>query len=120
MTQLYDAIGIGYRSLPSPGPTLCDGYPSGLGRRADRGECRGRRWVVRTHRPRRGRRGTLAGHDPASGPQGSAPVVQASATDLPFRAAAFEAGLAILTVHHWPDPVQGLTEMARVTQEAAS
>ena len=44
--------------------------------------------------------------------------MQASATDLPFRdGRLFEAGLAILTVHHWPDPVQGLTEMARVTQK---
>jgi SAM-dependent methyltransferase len=46
-----------------------------------------------------------------------APVVQASATDLPFREAAFDAALAILTVHHWPDPVRGLMEMVRVTRK---
>jgi SAM-dependent methyltransferase len=46
---------------------------------------------------------------------GSAPVVQASATHLPFRDASFAAALAILTVHHWPDQARGLDELARVT-----
>jgi SAM-dependent methyltransferase len=45
---------------------------------------------------------------------GSAPVVQASATELPFREGAFAAALAILTVHHWHDRVRGLAELARV------
>ena len=49
-------------------------------------------------------------------PAGSAPVVQASATHLPFRDAIFAAALAVLTVHHWPDRVRGLTELARVAQ----
>src|SRR5262249_49632799 len=46
-----------------------------------------------------------------------APVVQASATALPFHDRAFAAALAILTVHHWPDRARGLAEMARVTRE---
>ena len=49
-------------------------------------------------------------------PAGSAPVVQASATHLPFRDAIFAEALAVLTVHHWPDRVRGLTELARVAQ----
>ncbi len=48
---------------------------------------------------------------------GAAPVVQASATDLPFREAAFDAALAILTMHHWPDRVRGLREMVRVARQ---
>jgi SAM-dependent methyltransferase len=44
------------------------------------------------------------------------PVVQASATALPFRAGAFAAALAVLTVHHWPDRVRGLAELARVAR----
>jgi SAM-dependent methyltransferase len=44
----------------------------------------------------------------------SAGVVQASATHLPFRDAAFDAVLAILTIHHWPDRTLGLAELARV------
>jgi len=47
---------------------------------------------------------------------GSAPVVQASATELPFRDDGFAVALAILTVHHWPDQARGLDEMARVAR----
>src|SRR5207249_11947418 len=50
-------------------------------------------------------------------PVGSAPAVQASATHLPFRSATFEASLAILTVHHWPDRARGLGELARVARD---
>ena len=50
-------------------------------------------------------------------PAGSAPVVQASATHLPFRDAAFAAALAVLTVHHWPDRARGLAELARVAHD---
>jgi ubiquinone/menaquinone biosynthesis C-methylase UbiE len=46
----------------------------------------------------------------------SALAVQASATALPFRAGAFEAALAVLTVHHWPDRAGGLAELRRVAR----
>ncbi len=45
---------------------------------------------------------------------GLAPTVQAAAEDLPFPAGCFDAALAVLTVHHWADWQQGLTEMRRV------
>ena len=48
--------------------------------------------------------------------KGSPPVVQASATHMPFRAGAFAASLAVLTVHHWPDRVNGLAELKRVAR----
>src|SRR5262245_23306145 len=48
---------------------------------------------------------------------GSAPVVQASVTNLPFREGAFAAALAILTVHHWPERASGLQELARVARQ---
>jgi SAM-dependent methyltransferase len=44
-----------------------------------------------------------------------APVVQADAIALPFRDAAFDAAMAVLTIHHWPDPERGLDEMQRVS-----
>ena len=47
-------------------------------------------------------------------PNGAAPVAQASAEALPFRAATFDAALAVLTVHHWTDWRAGLDEMKRV------
>jgi len=37
---------------------------------------------------------------------------------LPFRDDMFDAALAILTVHHWPKPQQGLREMMRVARRA--
>jgi SAM-dependent methyltransferase len=41
--------------------------------------------------------------------------VQASAESLPFGDDAFDASMAILTLHHWRDKVAGLKEMRRVT-----
>ncbi|MBW3570401.1 MAG: class I SAM-dependent methyltransferase [Gemmatimonadetes bacterium] len=49
-------------------------------------------------------------------PPGSAPVVRAVAADLPFRDASFDAALAVLTIHHWPDWQRGLAEMQRVAR----
>jgi SAM-dependent methyltransferase len=45
---------------------------------------------------------------------GTAPVVCAVAEALPFQAGAFDAALAVLTIHHWSDPEAGLGELARV------
>lgn len=47
----------------------------------------------------------------------AARVEQASAMALPFNDKSFDAALALLTVHHWPDQVRGLKEMARVARQ---
>lgn len=47
---------------------------------------------------------------------GAAPAIQASAGDLPFGDKSFDAAMAILTIHHWPDKQAGLREMCRVTR----
>jgi ubiquinone/menaquinone biosynthesis C-methylase UbiE len=44
------------------------------------------------------------------------PAVQASADSLPFEDKSFDASMAILTIHHWPDKAKGLAEMRRVTR----
>ena len=44
------------------------------------------------------------------------PAVRAIADALPFPAGSFDAALAVLTVHHWPEWQQGLREMRRVAQ----
>jgi SAM-dependent methyltransferase len=49
-------------------------------------------------------------------PRGCAPVVQAVAERLPFPDGAFDAALAVLTVHHWSDRRAGLAELARVAR----
>lgn len=46
----------------------------------------------------------------------AAPVVRASATHLPFPDASFDASLAVLTIHHWPDLARGLQELRRVAR----
>jgi SAM-dependent methyltransferase len=46
----------------------------------------------------------------------AAKVIQASAEDLPFDDGAFDASMAILTIHHWSDKERGLREMRRVTR----
>jgi SAM-dependent methyltransferase len=48
---------------------------------------------------------------------GAAKAIQASADNLPFDDNSFDASMAILTIHHWPDKEAGLREMRRVTRE---
>ena len=115
MSQLYDEIGVGYRDFRRPDPRLDAAIARALheaetivnvGAGAGSYEPSDRAVVavepamtmIRQRRP------------------GSAPVVQASATELPFRDDAFAAALAILTVYHWPDQARGLDEMARVAR----
>ncbi|HEY5164571.1 MAG TPA: methyltransferase domain-containing protein [Acidimicrobiia bacterium] len=44
----------------------------------------------------------------------SAPAIRAVGEWLPVRDRAFDVALAVLTIHHWPDPVAGLRELQRV------
>ena len=46
----------------------------------------------------------------------AAKAIEASADDLPFDDKSFDASMAILTIHHWPDKAAGLREMRRVTR----
>jgi SAM-dependent methyltransferase len=52
----------------------------------------------------------------AQRPPGSAPVVRARAEELPFPDGAFDAAMAILSDHHWPDRARGLRELRRVAR----
>jgi SAM-dependent methyltransferase len=115
LSQLYDEIGVGYRDFRRPDPRLEAaitralnqaetvvnvGAGTGSYEPSDRSvvAVEPAMTMIRQRRP------------------GSAPVVQASATELPFRDDGFAAALAILTVHHWPDQARGLDEMARVAR----
>ncbi len=116
MAQLYDEIGIGYHRYRRPDTRIATAIHQALGEAktvvnvgagagsyepTDRSVVAVEPSLAMIHQ-------RLPDH---------APVVQASATDLPFREAAFEAALAILTIHHWPDQVRGLREMARAAQK---
>jgi SAM-dependent methyltransferase len=115
MAQLYDAIGLGYERYRRPDPRLAGAILDALGDAAtvvNVGAGAGSYEPV--DRP-------VVAVEPSSAmirqrPAASAPVVQASATHLPFRDAAFAAALAVLTVHHWVDRVRGLAELARVAR----
>ena len=54
----------------------------------------------------------------AARPAGAAPCVDAVAEALPFEDRAFDAAMAVLTVHHWDDPAAGLRELRRVARRA--
>lgn len=115
MAELYDSIGHGYRNLRRPDPRIAAPIRHALGDAAS---------VVNV--------GAGAGsYEPTDRrviavepsltmirqrPRGAAPVVQASGTDLPFRDEAFDASLAILTIHHWPDRAKGLRELGRAAR----
>jgi SAM-dependent methyltransferase len=43
-------------------------------------------------------------------------VVNACAESLPFPDDSFDAAMAILTTHHWRDPIKGLAEMRRISR----
>lgn len=114
MTALYDRIGINYTELRKPdariGKALTDmlgdsrsvlnvGAGSGSYEPADRHVIA----VEPSLEMIRKRRMSAAG------------VVQGVAEQLPFVDACFDASMAILTLHHWPDKAAGLREMRRVT-----
>jgi SAM-dependent methyltransferase len=46
----------------------------------------------------------------------AAQAIRGSAGNLPFNDKRFDASMAILTLHHWPDKEAGLREMRRVTR----
>lgn len=46
----------------------------------------------------------------------AAPIVRAVAEHLPFPDDAFDAAMAVLTVHHWTDRAAGLAELVRVAR----
>ena len=113
--ELYDEIGGSYRTYRRPDPRIAAAIARALGDAdtvlnvgagAGSYEPRDRRVVavepslamIRQRRP------------------DGATVVQAGATDLPFRDGSFVAALAVLTLHHWPDKARGLAELARVAR----
>ena len=116
MSQLYDEIGVGYQQRRRPDPRLAAAITHALNHAetvvnvgAGTGSYEPTDRAVVAVEPAM----TMIRQRRA----GSAPVVQASATELPFRDDGFAAALAILTVHHWGDRARGLDELARVARQ---
>ena len=51
---------------------------------------------------------------------GKMPALNAKADDLPFDDNSFDAVMAVLTIHHWPDLKSGLLEIKRVARKKLS
>ena len=115
MAAKYDRIGINYAELRRPDPRIAAAIEEALGAAesvlnvgagtgsyepADR-----RVTAVEPSLEMIRQRGSAA-----------ATAIRASAEDLPFHDRAFDASMAILTVHHWRDKAAGLCEMRRVTR----
>jgi SAM-dependent methyltransferase len=116
MSRLYDRIGGSYRATRRPDPRIAAVINDALG---------DARSVVNVGA------GTGA-YEPtdrevlavepsetmiAQRPRRSAPVIQASAEELPLPDDSFDAALAVNTVHHWTDPRAGLRELGRVARK---
>ena len=112
--QTYDTIGINYSDLRRPDPKIAEiisnalsGATNVLNVGAGAGSYEPTDRQVTAVEPSSemiSQRGDTASR-----------VVQASAEDLPFEDNAFDAAMAILTIHHWSDQQKGLQEMRRVT-----
>src|SRR5690348_10549287 len=54
----------------------------------------------------------------AQRPPGAAPAAQATAERIPLGDGECDVALAVLTIHHWPDPERGVAEMRRVARRS--
>jgi SAM-dependent methyltransferase len=115
MSARYDTIGINYAELRKPDPRIARIIAGALGSArivlnvgAGTGSYEPTDRSVIAVEPSRA---MIQNRRP-----GAAEAVQASAGDLPFDDKRFDAAMAILTIHHWPDKAAGLREMRRVTR----
>lgn len=113
LTATYDRIGVGYRDVRRADPRLAALIDQALG---------GARTVVNvgagagSYEPA-GREVTAV--DPSQvmlDQHPGARKVLAGAERLPFADGAFDAAMAVMTVHHWPDLRRGLAELRRVSR----
>ena len=115
MDAKYDFIGSNYAELRKPDPRIAEIIQSALGSAqtvlnvgAGTGSYEPVDRAVTAVEPSRE---MIRKRRPAA-PE----AIQASAGDLPFADKSFDASMAILTIHHWPDKEAGLSEMRRVTR----
>jgi SAM-dependent methyltransferase len=115
MSAKYDSIGVKYAELRKPDPRIAKVIESALGQAktvlnvgAGTGSYEPADRSVTAVEPSRE---MIRKRSPAA-----AQAIQASADDLPFGDKSFDAAMAILTIHHWPDKEAGLREMRRVTR----
>lgn len=115
MSSVYDTIGLDYARLRRPDPRIAAALEAALGSAetvvnvgagAGSYEPAGRR-ITALEPSAEMIRQRLAS---------AAPAVRGRAEALPFPDGAFDAAMAVLTVHHWSDQAQGLRELRRVAR----
>lgn len=116
MKPIYDTIGRGYAGKRTPDPRIAAAIHTALGDAqtvlnvgAGTGSYEPTDRAVTALEPST----EMIQQRPESAPK----VVQGVAEKLPFADCAFDAAMAVLTVHHWTDFEAGLREMQRVAKE---
>jgi SAM-dependent methyltransferase len=114
MTARYDDIGTTYAATRRPDPRLAARIHAALGPARTVVNIGAGTGSYEPDPPRQ-----VVAVEPSAAmiaqrPPGAAPVVQATAQALPFPDAAFDAALAVLTIHHWGDVEAGIAESRRV------
>ena len=112
----YDELGVGYSAMRQADPRIAAQVEAGLGDAATvlnvgagTGSYEPTNREVTAVEPS----AVMIGQRPP----GSAPVIQASAEDLPFADDTFDAAMAIISDHHWSDREAGLGELRRVARD---
>lgn len=116
VAPVYDAIGHGYEPVRRPDPRIASRITEALGDvrtvlniGAGTGSYEpSDRWVLAV--------------EPSmvmiqQRPQGSAPVLQASAETLTLADKTVDAAMGVLTIHHWNDLERGIQQLVRVARE---
>jgi SAM-dependent methyltransferase len=117
-SSYYERIGVRYSATRRPDSRIADVIFSALGDSASVVNVgAGTGSYEPTHR-------RVVAVDPsrvmlAQRAPGAAPAVQALAEGLPFPDDAFDAAMAVLTLHHWSHPISGLAELRRVANNRA-
>ena len=111
-TPIYDRIGRGYSSTRQPDPRIARQILDALG---DASTVLNAGAGTGSYEPEAAR---VVAVEPSgemiAQRRSAAPVVRAVAEALPFADDAFDAAMAVLTIHHWPDWRGGVAELRRV------
>lgn len=115
MSARYDRIGVDYSNLRKPDPRIAARIHAALGDAetvvnvgAGAGSYEPADRKVTAVEPS----AEMIRQRPAS----LGPAIQGVAEALPFEDDAFDAAMAVLTVHHWTDQAKGLRELRRVSR----
>ena len=114
MSQSYDKIGVGYSNQRKPDPRIGRDIQAALGESQSIVNVgAGSGAYEPTHTP------TFAvepSFQMIKQRRNKLNVIQASAEALPFKDAAVDSVLAVLTIHHWSDLARGLGECTRTSK----